>query len=98
MSAISEFSERVEAKFTEIGASVDAAVASVGGVTADVTSLKEIIRQLQENPGPITPADQALLDRAEGIVNGLATKTTGVADALKALDDSTAATETPTPA
>jgi len=111
MSAISEFSDRVNAKFDEIGASVDSAVTGVDaantsltGVAADVEFLKDVIQKLQTNPGPITPEDQALLDSAEARVGTLATKTTALKDslgtlstALGALDAATDSAPTPTP-
>lgn len=92
MSAVSEFNAVVDAKFTEIGESVDAIVASHAGIAGDVNFLKDTILKLENNPGPISPEDQALLTAAVDRVNGLATKTNGVRDALKALDE---ATETP---
>jgi hypothetical protein len=67
MSAISDFGDRVNAKFDEIGTKVD-------GVVADVAFLKEEIRKLQENPGPITPADQSILDGVEARLVGLTTR------------------------
>lgn len=90
MSAISEYTDAVDAKFAEIGTSVDELVASVAGVTGDVATLKELILKLENNPGPITPEDQALLTKSLAMVTALADKTKAVADALKALDAETA--------
>lgn len=90
MSAISEYTDAVDAKFAEIGTSVDELVASVTGVTGDVATLKELILKLENNPGPITPEDQALLTKSLATVTALADKTKAVADALKALDAETA--------
>jgi hypothetical protein len=92
MSQISTFADAVTATFNEIGASVDAIATSVSGVAGDVTRLKELIEKLQNNPGPISPEDQALLDRAQMDVAALATRVAGVRDAVAALD---AATEEP---
>lgn len=78
MSVISDFGDRVTAKFDELGKAVD-------GVAADVAFLKAKIEELQNNPGPITPADQAILDALEARVGTLS-------DKVKALD---AATEEP---
>lgn len=83
MSAISDYSEKVDAAFAEIGTAVD-------GIQSDITSLKDIILKLQNNPGPISPEDQALLDQ------GVA-KVTALADKVKALDAQTDSTATPTP-
>lgn len=78
MSAISDFGARVDAAFEKLGVAVD-------GVASDVAFLKEEIRKLQENPGPITPEDQAILDGIESRVGALSAK-------VEALD---AATEQP---
>lgn len=61
MSKISEFSDRVNTKFNEIGTAVD-------GIVDDVAFLKEKIEELQNNPGPISPEDQATLDALEARV------------------------------
>jgi prophage DNA circulation protein len=91
-SKISDFSAAVQATFSEIGASVDAIATSVSGVAGDVTRLKELIEKLQNNPGPISTEDQALLDLAQADVAALAIRVSGVKDAVAALD---AATEEP---
>jgi peptidoglycan hydrolase CwlO-like protein len=83
MSAISDFAATVNQQFTDIGTSVD-------GLTADVAQLKAKIDELQNNPGPISPADQALLDDIQNKANAVSQK-------LKALDDATAPDEVPTP-
>jgi outer membrane murein-binding lipoprotein Lpp len=83
MSAISEFQTRVNAKF-------DALASSVDGVAADVEFLKKKIEELQNNPGPISPADQAILDELEARIGTLTTK---VSD----LDAQTDSAPTPTP-
>lgn len=78
MSKISEFGDTVNARFDELGTAVDA-------VASDVDFLKAEIKKLQENPGPITPEDQAILDGIQARANALS-------DKVKALD---AATEQP---
>jgi cell division protein FtsB len=55
MSAIETFGTAVNASFDKLGTAVD-------GVAADVDFLKAEIKKLQDNPGPISPADQAILD------------------------------------
>jgi len=92
MSAISTYSEAVNAKFDEIATSVDELGASLTGIAADVAGLKDIILQLQNNPGPISAEDQALLDAGVTKVTSLATRTAAAAAAAKELD---AATENP---
>lgn len=66
--AIQQFANRVEAKFDEIGASVD-------GIVADVQFLKDKITELQNSAGTVTPEDQARLDAIEARIGTLAGKT-----------------------
>lgn len=94
MSAISDYVARVEAKFTEIEGGLTGLETAVTGVADDVAFLKETIEQLQNNPGPISPADQALLDAAEARLATLSTRTTAAKDALATVD---AATNRPPP-
>jgi len=95
MSQISEYVDRVNAKFDEIGASVDGIVTSVTGVSGDVDFLKKTIADLQASAGKVTPEDQALLDALEARVGGMSTRVSGVKDALATLDAATE--EPPTP-
>jgi len=67
MSAISDFADKVNAKFDAIGTSVD-------GIATDVQFLKDEIAKLQNSPGTITPADQAILDGIQARTDALATK------------------------
>lgn len=97
MSAISDYAASVGAKFDAIAASVDSIVTSQAGLTKDVADLKELIRQLQTNPGPISPEDQAILDALTVKVDSAVTRTAGVASALAALDAETEIAPTPTP-
>lgn len=89
MSAISDYEAKVDAAFTAIGSSVDSIVASVAGVSGDVDRLKATILALQNSAGTVTPEDQALLDKSETAVNALASRVSGVKDALAALDAAT---------
>lgn len=89
MSKISEYVEAVQTGYTEIGNAVDEIGASVGGIQTDITNLKDIIEKLQNNPGPISPEDQALLDNSVTLVNSLATKVKAAAAAIKELDAQT---------
>ena len=94
MATIQEFADRVETKFGEVGASVDALLTSVSGIDTDVKALKKQIADLQASPGGITPDDQARLDKIEAAIGSLAQKTAVAAQAVKDLD---AATETAPP-
>jgi ABC-type transporter Mla subunit MlaD len=87
--AIAEYEAKVDAAFTAIGSSVDAIVTSVAGVSGDVDRLKALIAQLQASAGTVTPEDQALLDKSEAAVNGLASRVASVKDAMAALDAAT---------
>jgi len=80
MSAISDYGDKVTAAFDKLGTAVD-------GVAADVAFLKAKIEELQNNPGPISPADQAILDAIQARADDLTSK-------VEALD---AATEQPPP-
>jgi hypothetical protein len=83
MSAISDFA----AKQTDHNAKMDTAIQ---GLSGDIQSLKDLIAQLQNSPGQITPEDQATLDALE--------KQAGTtADKLQALDDLTPPTPPATP-
>ncbi len=110
MSKISDYVTAVEAQLDGIGQNVDGLVTAIGGIntsltgiSGDVTELKRIITDLNNNPGPITPADQALLDESLTRLGALSTKAQAAkdaaqtaADAAKVLDDATAAPP-PTP-
>lgn len=64
MTAISDYAAKVKASFTTIGNSLDA-------IEDDIKTLADKITEMQNNPGPITAADQTLLDEAEVLANGL---------------------------
>jgi hypothetical protein len=75
MTAIADFATKQNAHNDKI----DAAVA---GVSADIQALKDLITQLQNSPGTITPEDQVTLDALEK-------KAGETADKLDALDQLT---------
>lgn len=81
-----------------LGNGVDEVLTVVTNVAGDVTTLKGIIEKLQTNPGPISPEDQVLLDKAQTLVGATSTKLQSAVAALKALDEATAppAEEPPT--
>ena len=58
MSAISDFAAKQNAFNDRLDKAVE-------GVTGDVAELNRMIKQLQDNPGPISPEDQALLDQLQ---------------------------------
>jgi hypothetical protein len=83
MEAIQQFSARVTAAFARIGTSVD-------GIHGDITQLKQLILDLQNSPGTLTPEDQAALDVIETLVSGLETR-------VSSLDAETGTSPTPNP-
>jgi len=86
MSVISDFVAKQAAFNARQGAAVDSIVVSVAGVSADIDLLNEKITELQNNPGPITPEDQALLDELVAGGDALAAKAEAVSTALASLD------------
>ncbi len=78
MPGIKDANAAITEAFDKLGVAVD-------GVSADVDFLKAEILKLQNNPGPISAEDQAILD-------GLVTRSQGLSAKVEALD---AATENP---
>lgn len=76
MTAISDYHARVKTAFNTISAGLD-------GISGDIQTLNDKITQLQNNPGPISPEDQALLDEIQGLADNVASR-------VSALDDQTA--------
>jgi prefoldin subunit 5 len=75
MSAISDFADKMNIHNTAIAT-------AIAGLTGDVSNLQAQIAALQNSPGQITPADQALLD-------GIEAQTADVQSKLTALDSLT---------
>lgn len=81
MSKVSDFAQQEGAKLTEIQG-------AVGSIATGVKNLDDLINQLQNTPGEITPEDQALLDQIQAQSNDLLAQ-------VQAID--TAAPAKPTP-
>lgn len=81
MSVISQFVDRQNAFNDRLDTAID-------GVSADVQGLKDLIAQLQNSPGTVTPEDQALLDQLEARVGTAVSK-------VEALDSLTPPTPPP---
>lgn len=94
MSAITDYITAVDTAYNTIDESVSALETSLEGVTDDVKFLKETIVALENNPGPISAEDQALLTAALARVTALASRLSTVRDTLTTLDN---ATSRPTP-
>ncbi len=111
MSAISDYTAAVDAHLDGIGTNVDGLVeavggisTSIGGISGDVTELKRLLEEINNNPGPISSEDQARLTASLDRVATLATKVQAAKDAAataaaaaKALDDATENVPTPPP-
>lgn len=67
MTAVSDYAAKVKASFTTISAALD-------GISGDLQRLADKITEMQNNPGPISTEDQALLDEAQAIADGLVTR------------------------
>lgn len=89
MSKVSEFVAKQEAHNAAVDASLDTIGTSVTGIVGDVAALNDLIRQLQESQGEITPEDQALLDQLEAKGQALEDRAKATSDAVKAADDLT---------
>lgn len=94
MSAISEYSDAVDAAFDNISTQTDGLVNSITGIAADVAFLKDTISHL---PSQVSPEDQARLDASKARALALVTKLTDLADSAKRLDESTTPPAPPTP-
>lgn len=95
MSAIKDYTDRVNAKFDLIQTGLGELANAVANIAGDVTWLKSVIEKLQNNPGPISPEDQALLDALETRIGTVLDNVTGTAASAKALADSTTPPEVP---
>lgn len=89
MSAVSQYAAKQSAFNKSQAAQIDAVLASVTGVVADVKSLNDKITAMQNSAGEISVEDQATLDALETEGNALVTRTEAAATAAKALDDQT---------
>jgi hypothetical protein len=67
MSTIKDYATRQNERLDKIDASLT-------GITDDVKVMQEMIENLQNNPGPISPEDQQLLDALEARGDALAAK------------------------
>lgn len=73
MSAISDYATKVKTDFATIRT-------ELGVLATKLQTLDDKIDQLQNTPGPISPADQALLDEAQTLSSGLAADVTALAE------------------
>jgi len=76
---------KIETSAGVITAHLNRIEAGIDNIAGDLLTLKNLIEQLQTNPGPITPADQAILDTLEA----LAARLTDKVEALAALNPET---------
>lgn len=92
---IRDYITAVDTSYNTIDEAVTAFEKGLTGVTGDVSYLKETIQKLQDNPGPISAEDQALLTGAQERVNALAARLAPLSAALTALDEATTRPEPP---
>lgn len=85
MSAISEFAAKQNAFNKRQSDATDALTVSVSDLSGDIQTLNDKITELQNNPGPITPEDQALLDSLTTQGESMAKKVEALSTALSAL-------------
>ena len=96
MSQLTDFADKVDAFQKDQSDAIDALGVSLGGLTGDVASLKQQIIDLQNSPGPVTPEDQARLDKIQATAEAAATKSKALSEALAALDAQTENAPEPT--
>lgn len=87
---IKSYVEKNNAAWDSVGESVDQIVASYANLVKDIQFLNDTIVKLQNNPGPISAEDQALLDAGVPRAEATVTKAAAISVALKSLDDQTA--------
>ncbi len=106
---VKDYVAAVDEHLNGIGETVDGLVTATGnmstsltGIAGDVTDLKRQIEQINNNPGPISAEDQALITDSLAKFDALAAKVTAAkeatdvaAAAAKQLDDATEAAPTP---
>lgn len=92
---IKTYVDAVNESYDQIDEAVNSLEVALTGVTDDVTFLKETISRLENNPGPISAEDQALLTGAQTRVNALAARLAPITVAVKALDEATKRPEPP---
>jgi len=97
MSAISDFAAKQTAFNKRQSDAVDAAVASVGGLSTDIQALTDKITELQNSAGQVTPEDQALINDLETAGDAVAAKVETLSNALSALDALNPPVVPPTP-
>lgn len=89
MSALSDYAAKITTHLDKQDAELTPIASAVEGLTADNVFFRQKIEELQNNPGPITPADQAILDALEARVASQTAKLTDAKNRLQALDDLT---------
>lgn len=97
MNEIRDYITAVDTAYNTIDEAVSALETSLEGVADDVKFLKETIAALENNPGPISAEDQALLTAALNRVTALAARLSTVRETLTTLDNATTRPEPPQP-
>lgn len=97
MSAISDFAAKQKAFNDATKSGLATMGTALTGIKDDIQGLNDKITQLQNNPGPISPDDQKLLDDLQLDGQSLADGVKIAADAFAALDAQTPPVVPPTP-
>lgn len=97
MSALSDFLAKQTAFNSRQATAIDAVVAGVAGVSADVDTLNAKITELQNSIGTVSPEDQAAIDSLQAQGEALSTKLEAASTALTALDAANPPPPPPTP-
>lgn len=98
MATVKDFVAQQTAFNDRQGKAIDAAVASVQGITSDIDALNAKIKELQDSAGQVTPEDQALIDQLQSQGGALADKLDALSTNLGNLDAQNPPTPPPTPA
>lgn len=71
MTAISDYAAANKTAFAAIATSLD-------GVEGDLQTLADKITEMNNNPGPISPADQILLDESQALATALVARVAAI--------------------
>lgn len=95
MSTIKDYTYRVNLRLDGINNGLTGLTDAVTDIAGDLAFLKETILKLQNNPGPISAEDQALLDELEARITTAEGRTNALAASASALAATTTAPEVP---
>lgn len=91
---ITDFAAAVNTAFTDIQTDIDGLGADLDKVVSGVANLETLIAQLQNNPGPISPEDQNVLNTLQSAAQTLSANVKSLKSKADAID-TTAPVPTP---